>query len=220
MSVVDLSGQLVWPFRGGPYVRVGGRRIDVDPFPAYPHDLTLVERCYSAVTEACPLALEPVVFLLDREPLVRTNGWAEPDTDWDGERWQHARGQIVLAGKRIPLHPAMTRYLVAHEYGHHVEWEIAWRRTGSADDRDAIKAEYRELRGLAEEDDHANGGTWHKSVVDVFADDFRLLIAKAEVEHWPHPGVPRPEDAPGVIEWWRAAMQELVDASVPEASRG
>lgn len=220
--IIDLRGGMVWPFRGQPQVRAGGYAIHVDPFPGYSHDPEIVARALADVERAFPLAYPPTVYLLDREPVERTNGWAEPDTTWDPDagdsgEWTHTTGRIVLAGKRIPPHPAVTRYLVAHEYGHHVEWEIAWRRTGSADDRDAIKAEYRELRGLEEQNDHATGGTWHKSVVDVIADDFRLLVAEVEVEHWPHPGVARPEDVPEVLAWWWEACDAAACSGTPAA---
>lgn len=208
MTVVDLSGGIVWPFRGEPHVRVpGGQQITVDPFPGYAHDRALVEECFEAVQRAFPIAHPPMVYLLDREPPARTNGWAEPDSEYDrdAERWHPSPGRIVLAGKRIPLHPAMTRYLVAHEYGHHVEWELAWRRTKPEIEYDALRAEYLDLRGLDPDHLHATGGTWHKSVVDVFADDFRVLVARAEREFWPHPGIARPETCPAVLEWWSDA---------------
>lgn len=210
LEVVDLSGSLVWPFRGDPHIALPtghGGQVRVDPFPGYAHDADLVRERLAMVVEAFPIEHTPTVYLLDREPFERTNGWAMGDTAWNEEadEWQPTRGMIVLAGKRIPLHPAMTRYLVAHEYGHHVEWELAWRRTKPKVDQRVLCEEYAALRGLDPAHYSAEGGRWHDSVVDVFADDFRVLVARAETEFWPHPGIARPEACPAAVDWWLEA---------------
>src|SRR5215213_6319894 len=37
----------------------------------------------------------------------------------------------------------------------------------------------------------ASGGTWHSRPQEIFACDFRILVAGFELEFWPHPGIPR-----------------------------
>jgi hypothetical protein len=50
--------------------------------------------------------------------------------------------------------------------------------------------------------------TWHTAMGEIFADDFRILIPKIELEHWPHPGIPRPEEVEEIKIWW-AGVKEL-----------
>lgn len=207
------DADLRWPWRnhgGGPNYRLGDSSQTVDPFPCYHHELGLVKQTLSMVEEALPLALPPKVFVLSHEPFERTNGWAAPETEWDdnAEDWIPAPGQIVMAGKRIPLHPAMTRYLVAHEYGHHVEFALL-RGRGHGTHEDVVKDEYRELRGSPENVPYG-GRTWHISPGELLANDFRCLVAKQEVEFWPHPGYEHPGKVPEVVEWWANARAELL----------
>ena len=54
-------------------------------------------------------------------------------------------GLICLAGKRIPPHPAMTRYLMGHEYGHGVFYHLA-RLRGFEQDSEGLRKLYQALR--------------------------------------------------------------------------
>lgn len=186
--------------------------IRVDPAPAYRHPPDLVLKVLEHCDQVLPLARPPVVFALDREGLGRTNGETRYDCDWEAPKDEHNRGIrhhfIVLFGKRIPPHPAVTRYLVAHEYGHVVEDVIAARLYKSDPPDAELIADYAKLRGL-EQPGYYGPGTWHVSPGELFADDFRILVAGVEAEYWPHPGVPRPEECTAVQEWWAMRRTEL-----------
>jgi hypothetical protein len=146
--------------------------------------------------------------VLHRECTSRTNGWAEVDHRYYDDdcakpccadktvKWD---GIIVLAGKRIPPHPAMTRYLVAHEYGHHVEYELLHRRGLDPGDS-VVRDEYARMRGCP--DVNYGGGTWHKSPGELLANDFRIVVAGVEPEFWPHPGFTHPLEDALVQRWW------------------
>jgi hypothetical protein len=211
------ADQLAWRFENDhPTARTGNRYgTKVDPFPCYAHDLGLVAGMLGHVERVledrgAALKHKPTIYVLDREPLARTNGWAEVDHRYyDADctepccadktvKWD---GKIVLAGKRIPPHPGVTRYLVAHEYGHHVEYELLHRRDLQPGD-EAVRTEYAAIRGLTNPA-YYGGGTWHASPGEVFANDFRILVAGIEPEYWPHPGISHPNTEPDVATWWR-----------------
>lgn len=226
MDRVQLVDEIVWGFRdqGGTaafmYPKSDhsryGSGIGVDPFPGYSHDLDVVRETLDRVSELFPLPepFAPMVFVLTHETLSRTNAQAGQDFDYDWKRpdddpnddeetqrpW---RGTIVLQGKRIPPHPAMTRYLVGHEYGHIVEdWLIRGRRERIQSQE--LLHEYADRRGLRPSEFvmGASGGTWHRAIQEIFACDFRIVRCGLEEEFWPHPGIERPPAA--VVEWWGA----------------
>jgi hypothetical protein len=207
--VVELTAEdLDWSFRDSrPRLRTGrGSSYEVDPFPAYPHDLDLVRATLEQVERAVSIEHKPTLYVFHFEPIARTNGWAERGYgryDREAERHTLAPGQIVLAGKRIPPHPAMTRYLVAHEYGHHVDYTICDRRGLEVD---GLDEEYAKLRRLPAAYDRYGGGRWHSNVGELIANDFRILVAGVEPEFWPHPGYARPEAVDGLADWWKAAL--------------
>lgn len=195
-----------------------GTSIGVDPFPAYAHDGELIAQTLDQVTAAFPLPepFAPTIFLLEHEVLSRTNGQAgiEFDYDWEppadapkeAEYQRPWRGYIVLSGKRIPPHPAYGRYLVAHEYGHIVEdWLI--RQRGERAQSAELLHEYAELRGMPPSTfvTGAGGGTWHKAIQEIFANDFRILRTGLEAEYWPHAGVERPDGIGAITDFWAKA---------------
>lgn len=212
---------LQWPFHdgpnGGPSLTTLRRRayaneIKVDPFPCYSHDLEYVTELVEKVEAAFPIGFQTAWYLLPCESGSRTNGYAQRDwvyKDGESREWDPL---IVLSGKRIPIHPAMTRYLVAHEYGHVVQWWIEHQR----DIKDEhpltqFDREYAELRGI-----EPNGGygglRWHANIGELIANDFRICVAKAEVEFWPHPGFEHPKNLPAVKRFWKRMVREHAHA--------
>lgn len=195
---------LDWSFRAAPAFHLGRQRTSaIDPFPAYGHDRRLVEYTAARLDGAMPIAWPVTFWIGDREEETRTNGWSQYDVDRVGETWLIVAGHVFLAGKRIPPHPAVTRYLVAHEYGHHVEW---WLEHVMGLERDSMQQEYVKMRGLRKP--RSYGGHWHRTPGEVFADDFRVLVGRVEEEFWPHPGVERPERLVHVRRWWKERLVE------------
>lgn len=208
---------IVWPFeqREGPYVMVGQgrwgqRRAHLDPFPAYAHDERDVWDALDLVAAAWPLPDEVSlqISILPCEDLARTNGWTQHDWHRDYEDGQPVGEPkfiptIALSAKRIPPHPAVTRYLVAHEYGHVVAgWLAKLAGYQNSDPRD-VEKEYAKIRELGEVP-HYGGGSWHIDHGEVMANDFRILICGVETEYWPHPTIDRPDGELEAVlrEWW------------------
>lgn len=202
--VVVGRNELVWDFgdssAGAPRYPMGyGASVAVDPFPGYAHGAELVRELVERMAEIFAPGAPTVVHVADFEPIARTNGSAHKTYVPENERTP-ARpfdSHIFVAGKRVPPHPATTRYLVAHEWGHQVEY---WLEHGRGQEDGAVIAEYTALRGLREV--RCGGGRWHESPQEVFACDFRVLVAAVESEFWPHRGIPRPETLERIRFWW------------------
>jgi hypothetical protein len=190
------------------------REVRVDPAPAYAHNADLVQYELERLQRLAPLPFPLAIFVMDHEEVGRINGtyWDEADYKADigeGESYPQV-GVIVLSGKRIPHHPAMTRYLVSHEYGHAVQYHLerAWATEGKK--RADIVGCYRETcRPDASKGKLYGPGKWHAAIGELFANDFRILVAKREEEFWPHEGYDRPEDVPSVVDFWTTAQRKL-----------
>src|SRR3954471_13441243 len=138
---------LVWPMglqesTAAYSCKVGSydRQVKVDPYPGYHHPVTLVQDLVEQCCRAFPLGdTEAHLYILRHEVVDRCNGLTYEDCIWnnpDGSDFKadqiclcgcgktlelYGQGHgIVLSGKRVPIMPAMSRYLVAHEYGHAV----------------------------------------------------------------------------------------------------
>lgn len=191
--------------------------VDLDPCPAYPHDIDLVRTTITAVARLVPPIWNIEVFVADREEVGRSNGHSNVTSDGgyhrtggDGVKtWVKGPnvGLIFLSGKRVPPHPAMTRYLVGHEYGHHVQWMLSERLGYHHVHDDQMLLDYAALRGLPGNPLHGYPGGWHHAVAEVFACDFRTIVTGIEDGYWPHPGVDRPDDT--VVAWWTASLAAL-----------
>lgn len=189
-EVVELN-ELQWSFEGqNPYLNGSWNRIPVDPCPGYSHDYMLVKKEYDRLLSTVPISTPPIVFLLSYESISRTNGWAE-----------EYGNEIVLSGKRIPIHPAMTKYLVAHEYGHHIEYRLKDIRSD-----DNLLEKYQNIRGGTLE---YRPGLWHQSTRELFANDFRILVAGREEKFWPHPDYPHPHKLSKIADFWADAVEDL-----------
>jgi len=191
----------------------------VDPYPAYAHDIGLVNSLATQCEKVFPLKDARVgIWILSHDFVDRTNGCTFEDSVYnkeDGSEWDEkinrydgkvmrSYGQalsIILAAKRIPIMPAMTRYLVPHEYGHAV-FDYVARKMGYPDThQEKLKEEYMKLRGIEDYSKKYTGGKWHSSPGEIIANDFRVLFTGREMEFYPHDcSLPSWESPEG--KWW------------------
>jgi hypothetical protein len=200
----DAAGPHVAIHHGGSYAR----QVKVDPTPAYAHDGRLARHELDGLQQVAPLPLPIAIWLLDQETDGRTNGTYYDDFAYGTEPVDGSYppvGIIVLAGKRIPIHPAMTRYLVSHEYGHGVMYHLARVRGLKSHE---LLVDYRDRCRPTTSHDYGCG-KWHANVGELFANDFRILVARREEEFWPHDGFARPETVPAIVAYWQDACREL-----------
>jgi len=226
--------ELVWPLSNhdpAPRYEVGratyAEAVRVDPFPAYPLSLELVGDLVQACWQRFPLGgarLE--VAVLSHEVLERTNGCTCESQIFrrdDGSEWEEKlrcgcgcgellelRGQaltIVLSAKRIPVHPAVVRYLVPHEYGHAAFAAIARVMGYQLHEHEKLARKYCERRGLSLDKTRYAGGHWHGQPEEIAANDFRVLLMQREAEFWPHPGVPMPPES--IAAWWDEGLSAV-----------
>jgi hypothetical protein len=174
-----------------------------DPFPCYTHPKDLVVKTVEHVEKCFPIGFRTFYHVFPYECIGRTNGQASTDTvtyasDDQGATWV---GEVQLHGKRIPLHPAMTRYLVAHEYGHIVDNWINWCMKKQFD---ALDKDYARMRNIPDSIGYG-GRKWHNNVGEVIANDFRILCTNTEVEFWPH-DCKHPLEDDNAKNWWYEAM--------------
>jgi hypothetical protein len=186
-----------------------------DPFPAYAHDLEVVRRTARQVQELVPPIWDVELFVADREEYSRTNAFSSVRQKHHGDDEGKTTGYIVMGGKRIPPHPAMTRYLVGHEYGHNVSYMISGARGEKYVHDTPWMKDYAQMRGLDPDEvhHHGNGGNWHSAIGEIFACDFRVVVCGIETEFWPHHGIAHAKDLPQLIDWWDAAKKELRDVA-------
>ncbi len=205
---------LDWPFRGEPTFKTQGpgghaRSHPVDPFPCYSHDRQIAADVAAMVEMAFPIAYPVDYYLLEFEETGRTNGFADKVDVYDCNlaKYVHWEAGIVLIGKRIPPHPAMTRYLVAHEYGHAAQWWLEkLRGIDSNKSTTDLDLEYMRLRPGSNNDYGAR--RWHANVGELIANDFRIAVCGVEEEFWPHSNFPHTREVPDVLEFWEKAVAE------------
>lgn len=199
---VKIARDVTWSWDDGPRYRLHDMSsvVKLDPTPCYQHDAQIVRTRLALVDKAWPHEGAVTYHLGQHEGVDRANGLTA--TQW-GKGGVVAGHHVFLAGKRIPPHHAITNYLVAHEYGHCVDDWIA-KRQGV--DTDAMLDDYARRRGLNGARTHGGAGTWHSATAEVFACDFRILVADVEAAYWPHPGIPYPTKVRGLARWWGRAQ--------------
>lgn len=207
------------------------RAIKVDPYPAYAPDFPLVCGLAAACWDAFPLTgSELEITCLSHEPLSRINGLTYEDYIYKGKDGNETEeiitkpdgttkkvyqlgNTIFLSAKRIPIHPAMLRYLVPHEYGHAV-FNYASRKLGyDTSDHEKLEAIYASIRGATNLSEKYVGGSWHNNIKEIIANDFRVLFTHQEVEFWPHE-VSLPKWNTPIGKWWKKVHKLCGDLSV------
>lgn len=180
-----------------------GRAVKVDPHPAHAHDIKLVRKLIHKVENAYKFSIKPVWHIFEQEVLERVNGWCQAEYLYDNSKGKkRIEHHIILSGKRIPIHPAMTRYLIPHEYGHAVEDNIILKELGDLGKVEEFRAEYRKMRGLKTSDAKYSSKSWATSTGEIFANDFRILMCGLEEDFWPHPGVTHPLKSKAACKYW------------------
>ena len=210
---------LHWPFQGQPHYKItspvptkyhDASQYYVDPTPCYhihPRDII---RTINHVEDTYPVGFPVHYYLTIHESAGRTNGEKQSINLYE-EGKDGVVGlapYIMISAKRIPVHPAMLRYVVAHEYGHVVQDWIEWITKDKAKYPDETKLEqrYAKLRETPCTSDYG-ALRWHKSIAELIANDFRIVVTNVEPDFWPHPGFPHPNDMPEIKEFWAEQMQ-------------
>lgn len=194
IRVLD-SSKLVWPFaKCEPYVKTEVPDCDyqeslyVDPFPCYSHHPTYCQELIDDIKEKVGQPnFEPICHILGYEELSRTNGHAAKMDVWNEETGRHSdiRYYIVLSGKRICIHPAVTRYLVGHESGHLVDSLICYKNKIKFDETTEFDKQYAKVRGI-ELNNEYGALKWHTNIGEIIANDIRIVLFGLEPEFWPH----------------------------------
>lgn len=206
---------LNYPFSGEPSFTFRPRGADYsqslyisDLFPCYTHDIQLVEQLARECEKKFPIKFPISYYIVPFEDKSRTNGYAAKINLYDARKNKNATQfapYIVLWGKRIPIHPAMTRYLVSHEAGHQIQNWIEYCR-GEEDTCGASKfeREYAKMRKI-ELFEGYGGLKWHKNIKEIIANDIRICVFGAEREFWPHE-CEHPDNLRYVHDFWYEIM--------------
>ncbi len=201
----DWDGSYPSYYTKTPNSRHGGIYLKFDPFPCYNHNIELIKSELSRVEKIFPIQFETHCFIFKFECQSRTNGQAYTNTidyksDDKKETWD---GVIDLYGKRIPIHPAMSRYLCSHEYSHIIDNWIC-RERGL--EYNGLDEEYAKLRNI-ECNAKYGGRNWDSNIGEVIANDIRICIFDSEIEFWPH-RCEHPLKNQKVIDFWKEMKEK------------
>lgn len=231
-KIKHLTGDdLRWPDRGNPYIYEGSgkypRKTVVHPAPMYRHKESLVEDVLEICSRAFPIhsSVSKLLCTTDREFESGFNGYAFEDWDYSSSTFKYTTVDgrmvdrypvslgILISGKQVPQHPAWTRYLIAHEYGH-CAW-YASRYFRGYDNELNGEADYMRMRG---EVDWKDGQRWHQRATEVIANDFRIIMGGQEAEHWPH-DIAHPYNVPALVDWWHDSRDLCKAGELPGVVR-
>lgn len=194
--------------------------VKFDPFPCYQHNTELITKEIRRVESIFPMKNPVTWIILPREGVCRTNGWHTAydffydDVVKDRLEKEGAECESIIAffAKRIPIMPAMTRYLVAHEYSHAIE-QYVYRKLGYKDSGPFRKFYAEEIRKIPNNPGYG-GGKWASNIGEIFANDARILVFGAEEEFWPHevehPNSPKLKK---LRKWWKEIRDSVVKPS-------
>lgn len=180
------------------------RAIDVDTFPCYAHDEKVLIPMIDHVEKCFPIEFEVYYGNMEFEYTGRTNAGAYCELEYDraSSKVNGLELGIVFSGKRIPPHTAHTRYLVAHEYGHIVQYYLEYKLGYKHDwnKSELFSRDYANMRGI-DYVKESGGRMWHLSTDEIIANDFRICLTGVEKEFYPHE-CKYPLDVPEVVDFW------------------
>jgi len=226
-----------------PYRFFGNKRAystKVYPTPAYSHDINQVKSILKECRDIAPLCAPVTVNVLGVIDKRLVNGWAQ-------QQWEHYKchtpddcqcdviiekedgtkvkrgtrnwdGVIALSGRTTEIHPAITRYVTPHEYGHIVEEALGLIRygdqTGVSNFGGRLLEDWAKVRGVEYPSTKAYGPTTHHLMPsEIFANDFRFMC-NFETDWWPHEEIVPALGKRGTakaVRWWDEAISELHD---------
>lgn len=220
---------LIWPLGqqdSQPRYEIGcgtyQRSYKVDPYPCYSHDIELVKTVADECERSFPLIGTTTAFyVLSHEDVERVNGTTFCENIYKGAREAYCQcgcdrkiefyplaTYAALSGKRTPIHPAVTRYLVSHEYGHMV-WNHVCRMLNYSElDVSKLYTLYMQTRGVTDYINKYTGNKWHCNPGEIVANDFRVIFTSQELEFWPH-DIPYPKETP-IMNWWKEVYEQAI----------
>jgi hypothetical protein len=171
--------------------------IYVEPFPCTGIvDIELVKKEAERVQNLFPIGTLLTWFTLPLEEETRCNAWASADDLWGNEgeakiiKEKHIKeGRIGFTARRTIIHPALVKYLVAHEYGHQVDyWINAKIRLEEKLDggSDHFRDRYAEFRKIPNPKGYHAGESYKNSLTEIVANDFRIVVCEQDVDIYPH----------------------------------
>lgn len=168
-----------------------GSSAKVDPFPCAAHNPKIMRQHVKETTAKFPIPAPVYWVVMPFEAESRTNAWASSGDIYKNDHPKAynkygIEGYITFSGKRTIVHPAMTKYLVAHEYGHIVDYYISARgRQAGEKDHYWFRKAYAKMRGIKYNDSYG-GGKRKDSIAEVIADDFRIAVAGVDTDFYVH----------------------------------
>lgn len=212
--IVKKPNEIVWPFKGSPRHKIKQlgsgyfSNIEVDPFPCNTHNADILRTKIDEIEKLFPIGTLLQWISLPHEVVERVNAWAQSNQIWgdhDEIKKKHRLdASIVFSGKRANIHPAMTKFLVAHEYGHAVDSWInsIMKEEENNRDENLFHKKYAEMRGLEwKSDEDYGGGNYHDTIVEIIADDFRIVVGKTDPDFYQH-SCGNPVNNWDVIRFW------------------
>lgn len=161
--------------------------VKIDPFPCYYNDLKLVETVSMVMNEWFPIKFKTKIAVLSNEFISRVNGEATKLSVYKDDKLEGFDPIVILSGKRIPIHPALTRYLVSHEFGHIIDYYITYLMNleeKQEENLESFRNKYAKFRGVDNKEDYSSQN-WVSNIGEIIANDCRIW-AGIETEFWPH----------------------------------
>ncbi len=188
--------EMKWAFNGGqPSYNIKQLcydydcHIDIDPFPCNSHNSKLLLETVTKVEGKFKIGAPTRWIVLPNDTTHYTNAYAQKNyvSGEENRKKYKFEGMIVMAGKRTIIHPAMTKYLVAHEYGHMVDYWITAMMNEKLDSTNEtiFRKKYAEMRGI-EYNEKYGGGNWVDNIGEIIADDFRIVVANTDKDFYLH----------------------------------